>query len=148
MTHRTPKKLQLLSWIAQLIAVAIMGQTLFFKFSGHAESVKLFTELGMEPHGRYLIGALELLACVLLLIPSSIAWGALLGSCLMVGAIIGHMTELGWEGDRFTLGMLAIVVLISCLSVITIRHRELPLLKAIHSEKPTQRKRNGTHGNL
>ncbi len=135
------KKLKLASWIAQIIAAAIMGQTLYFKFTAHPDSVQLFTELGMEPQGRILIGALELVACILLLIPSSIVYGALLGSCLMAGAIIGHVTELGWAGPRLQLGSLAIAVLACCISIILIRHRELPLLKAIQTDKPTQRVR-------
>ena len=91
-----------------------MGQTLYFKFSGHPESVQLFTELGMEPEGRIIIGTLELMACVLLLIPSSVTFGAILGSALMTGAIIGHFTVLGWEGERFSLGILAVVVFAAC----------------------------------
>ena len=116
------------SWIAQLIAVVIMGQTLYYKFGGAEESVRLFTELGMEPQGRILIGILELVACILLLIPSSITFGAMLGSALMTGAIIGHFTTLGWEGERFTLGILAVVVLASCTAVLFIRRHSVPLL--------------------
>lgn len=137
----TSPKLKIVSWITQLAAAAIMGQTLFYKFTGHPDSVQLFTELGMEPQGRLLIGALELIACILLLIPSSIVYGALLGSCLMAGAIIGHVTELGWQGQRFELGLLAIAVLLCCTITILIRRRELPLLKAIQSDKPTKRVR-------
>lgn len=118
----------LVSWIAQIIAVIIMGQTLFFKFSGAPESVQLFTELEMEPEGRILIGILELVACILLLIPSSITFGAMLGSGLMIGAIIGHFTKLGWEGERFQLGMLAVVVLVACSIVLFIRRHTIPLL--------------------
>ena len=117
-----------LSWIAQLIAVVILGQTLYFKFSGHPESVQLFTELGMEPEGRIIIGTLELVACVLLLIPSSVTFGAILGSALMTGAIIGHLTVLGWEGERFSLGVLAVVVCAACGLVIYVRRRTVPFL--------------------
>lgn len=134
-------RLKSVSWAAQVAAVAILGQTLFYKFSGAEESVQLFSELGMEPHGRILIGALELISCILLLIPSSIVYGALLGACLMGGAIIGHVTELGWEGPRLELGILAIVVLACCVVTVAIRHKELPLVKAVHSEKPTKRVR-------
>ncbi|EDY84554.1 hypothetical protein VDG1235_4185 [Verrucomicrobiia bacterium DG1235] len=137
----TSPKFKLVSWVAQIIAVLIMGQTLFFKFTAAPESVQLFTELNMEPHGRLIIGALELIACILLIIPSSIVYGALLGSSLMAGAIIGHVTELGWQGDRLELGIYAIVVLTCCISTIMIRRRELPLLKVIHSDKPTKRGR-------
>lgn len=133
--------LKLVSWASQVAAVAIMGQTLYFKFTGHPESIQIFTELGMEPQGRLLIGALELCACILLLIPSSIVYGALLGACLMAGAIIGHLTELGWEGPRGELGILAVVTLACCCLTILIRRRELPLLKAIHSDTPTKRAR-------
>ncbi len=118
----------IISWIAQIVAVVIMGQTLYYKFSGASESVQLFTELGMEPEGRILIGILELVACILLLIPSSITFGAILGSALMSGAIIGHFTQLGWEGERFVLGMLAIAVLAACSVVLFIRRQSIPLL--------------------
>tara|TARA_B100001093_G_scaffold30824_1_gene26641 strand:- start:134 stop:286 length:153 start_codon:yes stop_codon:yes gene_type:complete len=43
----------IVSWIAQILAVIIMGQTLFFKFSGAPESVQLLTELEMEPRGVF-----------------------------------------------------------------------------------------------
>jgi uncharacterized membrane protein YphA (DoxX/SURF4 family) len=119
---------KIVSWIAQLVAISIMGQTLFFKFSGAEESIRLFTELGMEPEGRLLIGILELVACILLIIPASITFGAMLGSALMAGAIIGHCTQLGWQGERFQLGMLAIVVLVACSVILYIRRYTIPLL--------------------
>ena len=123
-----PLKTRLISWTAQLLAVAIMGQTLYFKFSGDPKSIALFTELGMEPQGRIIIGALELLACILLLLPSSAVYGAILSSGLMTGAIIGHFTHLGWEGDRFSLMMLAFLTLASCLVILYIRRKEVPLI--------------------
>ena len=107
MNHLSSK---IVSWIAQLVAIAIMGQTLYFRFSGAEESTRLFTELGMEPEGRLIIGILELVACILLIIPSSITFGAMLGSALMTGAIIGHSTQLDWQGERFRLGVLAVIV--------------------------------------
>ena len=118
----------IISWIAQIVAIIIMGQTLYFKFSGASESVQLFTELDMEPEGRILIGILELVACVLLLIPSSVTFGAMLGSGLMMGAIIGHFTQLGWEGERFQLGVLAVVVLVACSIILFVHRYSIPLL--------------------
>ncbi|MBC2604871.1 DoxX family protein [Pelagicoccus albus] len=135
------KKLKIASWIAQIMAAAIMGQTLYFKFTADPQSVELFTKLGMEPHGRLLIGALELIACILLLIPSSVVYGSLLGCCLMAGAIIGHLTELGWEGPMLQLGSLAVLVFCCCFATILIRRRELPLLKAVQQEVPAKRPR-------
>jgi hypothetical protein len=52
----------------------------------------------------------------------------MLGSALMAGAIIGHCTQLGWQGERFQLGMLAIVVLVACSVILYIRRYTIPLL--------------------
>jgi uncharacterized membrane protein YphA (DoxX/SURF4 family) len=133
----------IVSWIAQIVAVIIMGQTLFFKFSGAPESVQLFTELEMEPEGRVLIGILELVACILLLVPSSITFGAMLSSGLMMGAIIGHFTQLGWEGERFQLGMLAVVVLVACSIILFIRRHTIPLLGYALYERGSSTKTDG-----
>jgi putative oxidoreductase len=36
-------------WILRIIPALILLQTLYFKFTAHPESVRLFTEIGMEP---------------------------------------------------------------------------------------------------
>jgi Kef-type K+ transport system membrane component KefB len=43
----------IVSWIGQLTAAVILGQTLFFKFTGAPEAVYIFQTLGVEPAGRY-----------------------------------------------------------------------------------------------
>ena len=40
------------SWVFQISAAIILGQTLFFKFTAAPESVYIFTKLGAEPWGR------------------------------------------------------------------------------------------------
>ena len=60
MKTQMSKRKTTLSWIAQLIAAAIVGQTLFFKFTGAPESVYLFTALGAEPWGRIGSGVVDL----------------------------------------------------------------------------------------
>ena len=119
----------ILSWFLQIAIAVILAQTLYFKFTGHGESVVLFRELGMEPTGRLLIGSLELLAVILLLIRHSVAWGALLAWGLMSGAIVAHFTTLGWEGDRGVLGSLAVFCWIGASLILLIRYDELPFLK-------------------
>lgn len=114
--------------ILRVVSALILLQTLYFKFTAHPESVKLFTEIGMEPYGRLLIGALELVAALLLLIPASVIYGAILAAGLMAGAIIGHITQLGFEGDRLSLGLLAIAVFVGCVIIMVIRRRDLPII--------------------
>lgn len=125
----------IISWVLRIVAGAILAQTLFFKFTASPESVELFTMLDMEPHGRILIGILELLAAILLIIPHSAAYGALLGLGIMCGAVLGHITRLGFSGPMFSLGMLAILVLVCC-GVILILHRDqIPLIRRMLETK-------------
>lgn len=117
------------SWIAQLVAAAILGQTLFFKFTGAEESKYIFSRLGIEPWGRIGTGVLELVAVILLLTPRTAVYGAVLALGLMGGAIMSHLTRLGIEvqGDGGLLFILALVVLLAALTVVAIRFRELPI---------------------
>ena len=118
----------IVSWILQLIAAAILGQTLFFKFTGAPEAKWIFTTLGVEPWGRIALGVFELVTVILLLVPRTVVWGALLGAALMCGAIFSHLTKLGIvvQNDGGTLFTLAIVTLVCCLAVLLIRRRNLP----------------------
>lgn len=118
------------SWVAQLTAAVILGQTLFFKFTGAPESKYIFSTLGIEPWGRIGTGVLELITVILLLNPRTPVLGALLAVGLMGGAIMSHLTRLGIEvqGDHGLLFKLAITVLLAALTVLIIRRRELPVL--------------------
>ena len=108
------------SWVLRITAALILLQTLFFKFTAAPESVELFTKLGVEPWGRIGTGVIELIASILLLIPSTIFIGALLGTGLMGGAILSHLAVIGIEsqGDGGQLFTLAIIVMICCLFLI------------------------------
>lgn len=105
-----------LSWLLRIAAALILFQTLYFKFTGHPESVDLFTKLGVEPWGRIGTGVIELIAGILLLIPSTVIFGALLGIGLMAGAILSHFLVIGIQsnGDGGQLFILAIVTLVCC----------------------------------
>jgi len=61
---------------ARLIAAIIMLQTLYFKFTAHPEAVHIFSTIGMEPYGRIGVGVGELIASILLLVPSTVWLGA------------------------------------------------------------------------
>jgi hypothetical protein len=119
-----------LSWIARLAAAAILGQTLFFKFSGAAESRWIFAELGVEPWGRIASGVLELAAVLLLLVPRTAACGAALTFGLMLGAVLSHLLFLGIEvqGDGGTLFALALASLVAAVVVGWLHRSELPLV--------------------
>ncbi|MBL7873647.1 MAG: DoxX family protein [Cyclobacteriaceae bacterium] len=103
-----------LFWTSRIIAATIMAQTLYYKFSASAESVYIFTTVGMEPWGRIGIGVFELIAAVLILIPSTVWLGSILAVGLMAGALGMHLTMLGIDvnGDGGQLFLYALVVLL------------------------------------
>jgi putative oxidoreductase len=122
----------ILSWILQIVAALILLQTLFFKFTGAAESVYIFTTLGMEPWGRIGSGIAELVASILLLYPRTVPLGAALSLGVISGAIFSHVTKLGIAipavGDRGELFALALVVFAASAGVLFLHRRDLPLV--------------------
>lgn len=111
-------------WILRILAALIMLQTLYFKFTGHEQSVQLFTALGMEPWGRIGTGIFELLASILILYPRTTGYGALLGLGLMSGAIFFHLTKLGLDfGGDYVLFMYALITFLCCL-ILSIYYRQ------------------------
>ena len=108
------------NWVVKIIAVVILVQTLFFKFTGASESVFIFTKLGVEPFGRIGSGVVELIASILILIPRTTLIGALLGFGTMLGAIVSHIFVLGIivQNDGGELFVLAIITLVCCLLII------------------------------
>jgi len=130
MTSPLGRNATLVSWVCQLTAAVILGQTLFFKFTGAPEARYIFTTLGVEPWGRIATGVLELVAVLLLLYPRTAVFGAVLALGLMGGAILSHLTRLGIEvqGDHGLLFTLAIIVLVVAAIIVVIRRRELPVV--------------------
>lgn len=119
-----------LVWIPQVLVAAILLQTLYFKFTAAPESVYIFSKLGLEPHGRIGSGVVELVAALLLLIPSLAVYGAVLSLGVISGALVSHLTRLGIEvqGDGGLLFGLALVVFLGSLVILWVRRREIPIL--------------------
>jgi hypothetical protein len=103
-------------WALSAYIAIVFVQSLFFKFTGSAESIFIFSTLRawsgialFEPVGRWVIGISELIASVLLLMPRTRIFGAAMAIGIMTGAIFFHLfTPLGVEimgdgGELFTL---------------------------------------------
>jgi putative oxidoreductase len=122
-----------LSWICRIVAAVILGQTLFFKFTGSEESVYIFTKVGLEPWGRYGSGVAELAAAILLLTPR-FAWaGALLAIGVISGALVSHLTVLGIvvKDDGGLLFGLAITVFVASAVTVSLHHRQIPVVSQL-----------------
>jgi uncharacterized membrane protein YphA (DoxX/SURF4 family) len=120
------------SWLARVAIAVILLQTLFFKFTGAPESVYIFTTVGQEPWGRYGSGVVELIASVLLFVPSTVAIGAALALGTMSGAIFFHLTKLGIvvHEDGGLLFGLALLVFVCSAFLVWLYRRTLPVIGA------------------
>jgi uncharacterized membrane protein YphA (DoxX/SURF4 family) len=122
---------KIIIWILRIIPAVIMLQTLYFKFTAHPQSVKLFAILGMEPWGRIGVGVFELIAAILLLINRTVLLGALLGAGLMCGAIFFHVSNsqigISFDGDP-VLFIYAIITLLCCVVLVLVNRQQIPAL--------------------
>ncbi|MDQ2179432.1 DoxX family membrane protein [Marinifilum sp. D714] len=119
--------------LLRIVTAIILIQTLHFKFSGHPQAIHIFSTIGMEPWGRYGVGAIELIAGILFFLPSYWKFASLITAGLMIGAVGFHLfTPLGVEvvvdgisddGQLFTMAVVALV-----LSAILIYRANFPQL--------------------
>lgn len=122
-------KHSVLIFAAQGIAALVLLAAAALKFAENPTSVAVFEELGMEPGGRVVIAVVELLAGMLLISPLA-AIGSVLAVCVMFGAIIAHLTQLGVvvaHDGGMAFGALMLVLLCSSY-VLVQRRKELPLI--------------------
>lgn len=121
------------STIAAIAAAIIFLQTLFFKFTGHPDSVHIFTQLGVEPYGRIGLGVIELITAILLLLPRTRAIGAAIGVGILAGALFAHLFQLGVSvrNDGGKLFALAAVDFVLCAYVLWVNRRNLPIVGSL-----------------
>jgi uncharacterized membrane protein YphA (DoxX/SURF4 family) len=124
-------------WILRLLSAIILLQTLYFKFTGAAESIYIFSKLGLEPWGRIGTGVLELIAGILILIPATTIFGALLAIPLMASAIFFHLTKLGVSvlNDGGQLFIYALIVFASSMVLVIIYRRDVLIAKTFFANR-------------
>lgn len=119
--------------LLRIVTAIILIQTLHFKFSGHPEAVHIFSQIGMEPWGRFGIGGIELIAGILFFLPKLWKLASLITFGLMIGAIgfhlftpIGIVVAYDGQSDGGQLFGMAIIALV--FSAILIYRANLPEL--------------------
>lgn len=124
------KKTKLLETGAAIVAALILLQTLYFKFGAHPDSVYIFSQLGGEPYSRLGSGVLELLTGLLLVVPKTRLYGAILGLGIMMGALGAHLFVLGINinHDGGTLFLLALITFVCCALIIFLKKDQLTSL--------------------
>lgn len=130
------------SWVLQILVALTLGFAAYGKFASEETAVNAFTILGMEPLGRYLIAVLEGLVALMMLLPFSAPWGAVLGWGVMTGALIAHATHLGWSGPAGTMALAAAITWLACTAIIALRHDQVPLVRLLFTRESV----DPTHG--
>jgi len=116
--------------VLRILVAIILVQTLYFKFTGHADSKFIFSQVGLEPYGRIGIGVLELISAILLLMPKTIWAGAMLTLGIISGAVMMHLTQIGIEvnGDGGTLFYMAVFVLLASFIILWHYRKDIPII--------------------
>ncbi len=113
------KRQDLTHWIPRILVALIIGQTLPAKFMAVPESVWIFDQLNMEPHGRITIAIFELIAIIALFSRYYIV-GAIISLSIISAANFYHFTVLGLEvhDDGGLLFIFSIIVVMSSLWIV------------------------------
>ena len=88
------KALNILLWTLQVLVALAFVATGSGKLLGSADMIALFDAVGIGQWLRYVTGLLEVLGAVLLIVPSTAAFGSVLLACVMAGAVVAHLTVL------------------------------------------------------
>jgi uncharacterized membrane protein YphA (DoxX/SURF4 family) len=142
---------KVIPWLLPIFVAFVFIQSLFFKFTGSVETDIIFATIGdwmsgisfLAPlsesfieYGGITIGSAELVASILILVPKTRVWGALMGLMTMSGAIFFHLfTPLGVDRivdaagntDGGILFIMACGVWLSCAALIFINKEQLKL---------------------
>jgi uncharacterized membrane protein YphA (DoxX/SURF4 family) len=86
--------LQIIGWVLSVITGLFLGKGAIDKIVGTQEMVGNFAFMKLEKY-RLVTGLGELLAVVLLLIPMTSLFGAILISCFMSAAVVMHLSLMG-----------------------------------------------------
>lgn len=82
-------------WALQIISAGMFLLSGTLKLAGNPMMVQMFGVIGVGQWFRYLTGGIEVVAAVLLLIPSLAAYGAAVLAVTMVGAVLTHLFIVG-----------------------------------------------------
>lgn len=100
--------LENLGWVILTIVSLMLGMGAVSKIVGTQEMVSNFEFMKLSDY-RVLVGIGELVGVGLLLFPRTSAFGAILISCFMSGAVMAHLSLMGGQGvfSPIMVGLLA-----------------------------------------
>jgi putative oxidoreductase len=93
--HRLSKAKNVALWTLQIVTAAVFLTAGFGRLSGQPYTVEMFDKIGIGQWFRYVTGAIEVAAAVMLLIPRLAPVGAALLVCTMTGAVLAQLLFIG-----------------------------------------------------
>lgn len=126
----------IVTWVVRLALAVLYLMMSLPKFSGQEITVHIFTTLGVEPWGRIATGVIEALIFIVVLLPATTVYGAILSLGTILGAIFAHFTVLGIVvknssgsiNDGGEIFFTALVILVLTLANLYIHRRSIPFL--------------------
>ena len=88
------RALNIALWTLQVLVALVLLAAGSGKLVGSAAMVALFDAIGIGQWFRYVTGSLEVLGALLLIVPGTTAFGAVLLACVLAGAVVTHLTVL------------------------------------------------------
>jgi putative oxidoreductase len=104
----------------QAVGALCLAIAAFLKFSGHPATIAIFSQMHLEPLGRYSSALTDIVVAIFLLLPGFIWAGAIMGLSILLGALFFHGSLLGLEvqQDHGMMFRLAVCASISCGAVL------------------------------
>src|SRR5438132_11238366 len=99
-------------WILTIVAAAMFLLAGSLKLAGVPMEVELFAAIGIGQWFRLLTGTLEIGGALLLLVPVTATFGALLLAVVMIGAIVTHLFIIGGS-PLLPMALLAITIAVA-----------------------------------
>lgn len=88
-------KSNIIIWVLRIALAGLYLMMSLPKFAGADMTIHIFSSIGIEPWGRYLTGAIEVLVFLLVLIPATTIYGVLLSLVTIFGALMTHFFIIG-----------------------------------------------------
>jgi putative oxidoreductase len=89
------KTKQVADWIIRILLALAFLAAGAAKLAGAPPMVAIFEQIGAGQWFRFVTGILEIVGGLLVLVPLTSIWGALLLACVMAGAVFTHCVLIG-----------------------------------------------------
>ncbi|MBC8034724.1 MAG: DoxX family protein [Chitinophagaceae bacterium] len=111
-------------WVWRAVAAGMMLYAFFCQLTGTPQFDYIFSSFGTDPYLKAIVGIVELTASLLIMVPRTSSYGALLSMALMAIAIQSHLLLFGIEvmNDSGFLLAGSIIVLLASERVISHHH--------------------------